>query len=251
MRSSRSRPPVPWRPATELVAYCIHHPYPLRPSLAMLFCWYGIAALVSLGLLKPISAGDGVLGCHSFQHNFTNIFREYVSVPEPHYRSLYREWNSFCVGLNKSQSHSAEDIRVAWARYTTYRPLSSCRLRVGEAQRTSTAAPTPSPTPAEISLAPVGVDGAKAISICPCLAAAAPNLTALGDEENDNNSLWRLCFDVAEVTGVLVLALYAISRKILRHYAVRRAEDHGDAVPESLFHNRDGPKFWRSVNPWR
>ena len=227
----------------------------------------GITVVAFFGILVPASGEYGVLGCHSFQQNFTGIFREYVSVSESQYRSLYRQWNSFCVGLNKSIPHSSDEVRLAWSRYTTFRPLSSCELHMERPQQpdlmSTTHAPTPAPASAhEVStLASSDLVGAKAISICPCLVATAPDLPLpddperdlqdAGDKGNNNDSsgkIWRLCFDVAEISGVLLLAVYAVSRRVVARYAVRRTEEHGNTFPEPLFNHRDSPKLWRSVS---
>ena len=132
--------------------------------------WRCAAVLVLFRLLlilAPISCQTDVLDCDSFKHNFTNIFREYVSIPDSHYEALYREWNSFCLGLDSSQSLSPAAVQLAWSRFTTFRPLSSCQPRASEEQSvsTSTARAVASPTTAHSFAG----GQAEAVSVCPCL----------------------------------------------------------------------------------
>lgn len=205
-------------------------------------------ALVRLSLLGLVSCEYSVLDCTSFQRNFTNIFREYVSISDLHYETLYREWNSFCLGLNSSRSPYPADVRSAWSRYTSFRPLSSCQLRSRAewSASTSTARTVAFSTNAHFA---TGESRAEAVSVCPCLVAgersakedAVPADGEATESCSDGSGIWRLCFDVAELMGVFVLAIYAATRRIFAKYAVRRPTEHGDAVPESLFDHRDGP----------
>ena len=160
-----------------------------------------VLVLVLVGLALPARSAPSVAACHEFKFNWTNLFREYVSVPEDTYETLYREWDAFCLHFAREQNAtvpSPGDVRTAWANFSSFLPLSSCDLRKTGESRPPHANDTGTYVPA---------DGL------------------------------RVCIEVAELVAIILLVAFLAARQLCARYVQCTQEVHGFDVPDSSHYN--------------
>lgn len=180
----------------------------------------GLAMLLAcISLARPTHGELGAIDCDAFQHKWTNVFREYVSVPESTYYRLYAEWNAFCANGTDTNVTSEGAVRAAWAEFSTYRPLSECSLLKESA-------------PIELASS-VSIVNETTPEACVQL------------ETGSGLSGLRLCADVAEILAIISILCYLPGRRLVRRYVQAADEVDGSTLPNSGYNYNLRAEFRR------
>lgn len=176
--------------------------------------------------------------CHAFRLRFGGIFREYVSVSEPEYLERRKQWDSFCIKFNRTSPTTlrgrdlvdaeSEAVQAQWAAYTSYLPLSACRLE--KQDRSGAAATTTTPTEASTTSRLPEPNETTSSSVPPPAATtldpAAACETGSKSSTTGPGGVIRICADVIEVSAICIAAMYVAVRRYMRGgvYHVPRAD---------------------------